>query len=110
MNKKFWAKYSIFILLAIGVITVVLRANDPAFEGLKNYLFNSSDINSYVGEVESYRIVNTRYVSETDDAPGFNEYRIKIVGSDGAVTLKIRAENIEVGNGWKYSITHKYDE
>ena len=110
INKKYWAKYSLFILLVIGVITFVLRTNDPAFEGLKDYLLNSSDINSYVGDVESYRILNTRYVSETDDVYGYNEYRINIVGSDGAVTLKIRAEDIEERNSWKYSVMHKYDD
>lgn len=108
-STKFWAKFSLFILVVIGVIAFVLRVNDPAYEGLEDYLLKINDINDYVGEVESYRVVNTRYVSEASDANRYNEYRIRIVGTNGDVTLKIRADYMEDGNGWEYSVIRKYD-
>lgn len=108
-STKFWIKYSLFILAVIGIVALVLRANDTAYEGLENYVLNNNDIYSYAGEVKSFQVLNTRYVSETDYSNRYNEYKVSIVGTNKSATLKIRAEYLGNDYGWKYTVIQTYD-
>ena len=108
-NSIFWVKYSVFIFIIIAVIAYTLRANDPALDGLEPYLLNNENINIYTGMVKNYHIVNTRYVSGTEEVKKYNEYKIKVVGEDKTITIKVRAEFVDNKNVWLYSIVRFYN-
>ncbi len=109
LSTRHLAKYSIILLIIIGVIAYILRINDPAFEGVESFLFNDEEIFSYVGNLENYRVMNTRYVPGENDTNRYHEYRIILEGTNGAATLKIRADYIKDRSIWRYSVIRKYD-
>lgn len=109
-KPKFWTKYSLIILIVVGVLSVIFHSADPAYDGLEDYLNNSGDIKGRAGDIINYKVVNTRYVSKTSGSNRYNEYRLRIVGTLGAVDIDVRADYLEDEKDWGYSVVRFYDE
>ena len=108
LHPKFWVKYSLLILLIIGILSYFLRVNDPAIGMLEAFLLGDETVREYVGEMRKYQVLSTRYVSDADDINRYHEYKIKVHGSKGEILLKVRADSIHNGKGWAYSIVQNY--
>lgn len=110
LSAKFWVKYSFFLLVLLALIVFVLRSNDPAIDGLEKYLELNDEISKHVGVVENYQIINVRYVSESGDMSRYNEYLIRVVGTNGHARFKLRAEYIEDYESWEYYVSRIYSD
>jgi hypothetical protein len=102
--------YSLFIFVLIGIIALTLQSNDPAFEGLEQYIYNNHNVTTYVGEVKSYHVINTRYVPASNGYARYHEYKLRVIGNNGVASLKIRADFIKEDNKWEYKVNHRYDD
>ena len=109
LSPSQWAVYSLLLLVVIGVVAAILRANDPALTDLEKFLSQDGIVKSYVGALNAYTVTNTRYISEADNADRYNEYKIRVDGTLGSVTLKIRADYSESRDEWAYHVVRVYD-
>ena len=108
-KPKFWVKYSLVVLIAVAVMAILLHSSDPAFDDLEHYLNNSGDIKALAGDIVSYKVVRTRYVSQTIDSNRYTEYQLRIVGSVRRIGVDLRADYVEKEKDWEYSIVRFYD-
>ena len=104
-----WLGYSVFLFLLLAVLAYLLRSNDPAMQGLERYLYSDHEIIDYIGDLKGYQILNSRYVSETEESNRYHEYKLKLRGETKSINVKVRANYVKENDKWQYSIIHTYD-